>query len=84
MMEYQSLALMYDRVFKEKQIPVNKSDTTWSWLFNTPCRFLKGISVLLKWNSHTLETQAGSTTQNVLKVSVIIEDKPNQLYAQGM
>ena len=38
MMEYQSMALLYDRVLGDRQIPVNKSDTTWSWSFNMICR----------------------------------------------
>ena len=61
-MEYKSMALPYDRVIRDRQIPVNKSDTTWSWSFNTPCKSLKGILVLLKQNSCTYETRAGFTT----------------------
>ena len=34
-MEYESMALQYDRVLRDRQIPVNKLDTTWSWSFNT-------------------------------------------------
>ena len=41
---------------------MNKSDTTWNLSFNMPCKFLKGILVLLKWNSCTHETRASSTT----------------------
>ena len=55
MMEYQSMALPYDRVFRDRQIPVNKSDTTWSWPFNMTCRSLKGILVLFKQNGCTHE-----------------------------
>ena len=46
--EYQSMALLYDRVLRHKQIPVNKSDTTWNWSSNTPCKSLKGLLVLLE------------------------------------
>ena len=35
--EYQSMAVLYDRVLRQKQIIVNKKDTTWNWSFNTPC-----------------------------------------------
>ena len=35
--EYQNMALKYDRILRYKQIPVNKSDTTWNWSLNTPC-----------------------------------------------
>ena len=48
MMEYQSMVLLYNRVIKNRQIPVNKSGTTWSWSFNMPCKSLKGILVLFK------------------------------------
>ena len=37
-MEYQSMALPYNRVLRDRQIPVNKSDKAWSWSFNKPCR----------------------------------------------
>ena len=44
--EHQNMALLYDRVLRHRQIRVNRSDTTWNWSFNTPCKFLKGILVL--------------------------------------
>ena len=47
-LEYRSLALPYDRVLRDRQILVNKSDMTWSWLFNMTCCSLKGIVVLFK------------------------------------
>ena len=47
-MEYQSMALPYDRVLRDRQIPVDKSDMTCSWSSNTTCRSLKGIQVLFK------------------------------------
>ena len=46
--EYQSMALLYDRVLRHRQIKVNKSDTTWNWSFNTPCKSLIGILVLFE------------------------------------
>ena len=30
-MEYQSMALPYDTVLRDRQIPVDKLDTKWSW-----------------------------------------------------
>ena len=59
--EYQHMALLYDRSLRQRQIPVNKSDTMWNWSFNTPCKSLKGILVLFEEESHTHETQASST-----------------------
>ena len=41
--EYQSMALLYDRILRHRQISVNKSDTMWNWSLNTPCKSLKGI-----------------------------------------
>ena len=85
--EYQHMALLYDRILRHKKIIVNKSDTVWNWAFNTPCKSLKGIYNLL-----VLFEEEGSYTQDtskfynpkIQKVSVIVEGKPNQLYAQGM
>ena len=44
--EYQSMALLYDRILRHRQISMSKSDTMWNWSFNTPCKPLKGILVL--------------------------------------
>ena len=46
--EYDKMALLYDRVLRHRQIQVNKSDTTWNWSFNTPCKSLTGILVLFE------------------------------------
>ena len=46
--EYQSVVLLYDRILRHKQIPVNKSDTMWNWSFNMPCKSLRGILVLFE------------------------------------
>ena len=46
--EYQSMALLYDRILRHRQISVNKSDTMQNWSFNTPCKSLKGILVLFE------------------------------------
>ena len=46
--EYQSMALLYDRILRHKKIIVNKSDTVWNWAFNTPCKSLNGILVLFE------------------------------------
>ena len=40
------MVLLYDRILRHEQILVNKSDTTWNWSFNMPCKSLKGILVL--------------------------------------
>ena len=46
--EYQSMVLLYDRILRHRQVPVNKKDTMWNWTFNTPCKSLKGILVLFE------------------------------------
>ena len=46
--QYQSMALLYDRILRHRKIIVNKSDTVWNWAFNTPCKSLKGIRVLFE------------------------------------
>ena len=65
--EYQHMALLYDRILRHGQIPVNKSDTMWNWSFNTPCKSLKGILVLFEEESHTHETEASSTIKKYKK-----------------
>ena len=63
---------------------MNKSDTTWNWSFNTPCQSLKGILVLFEAEKSYEQDTSKFYNPKILKVSVIIEGKPNQLYTQGM
>ena len=79
--EYQHMALLYDRILRYRQISVNKSDAMWNWSFNTPCKSLKGILVLFEEEKSYIRDM--SKFYNPKKVSVTIEGKPNQLYAQG-
>ena len=80
--KYQHMALLYDRILRK--IIVSKSDTVWNCAFNMPCKSLKGILVLFE--EERLYTQDMSKFYNpkIQKVSVIVEGKPNQLYAHGM
>ena len=82
--EYQNMALLYDGVFRHRQIKVNKSDTTWNWSFNMPCKSLKGILVLFEEEKPYERNMSKFYNPKIQKVSVIVEGKPNQLYAQGM
>ena len=82
--EYQSMALLYDRILRHRQISVNKSDTTWNWSFNTPCKSLKGILVLFEEERPYVRDTSKFYNPKIQKVSVIVEGKPNQLYSQGM
>ena len=83
-MEYQNMALLYDRVLRHRQIRVNKSDSVWNWSFNTPCRSLRGILVLFEEEASFKRDTSKFYNPKIEKVSVIIEGKPNQLFAQGL
>ena len=82
--EYQHKALLYDRILRYRKIIVNKSDTVWNWAFNTPCKSLKGILVLFEEEQSYTRDMSKFYNPKIQKVSVIVEGKPNQLYAQGM
>ena len=78
------MALLYDRPLRHRQIPVNKSDTMWNWSFSMPCKSLKGILVLFEEEKSYVRDTSKFYNPKIQKVSVTIEGKPNQLYAQGM
>ena len=84
MSEYQHMALLYDRILRHRKIIVNKSDTVWNWAFNMPCKSLKGILVLFEEEKTNTCDTSKFYNPKIQKVSVIVEGKPNQLYAQGM
>ena len=82
--EYQHMVLLYDRILRHRKNIVNKSDTVWNWAFNTPCKSLKGILVLFEEEKQFARDTSKYYNPKIQKVSVIVEGKPNQLYAQGM
>ena len=82
--EYQSMASLYNRVLRHRQIKVNKLNTTWNWSSNTPCKSLKGILVLFEEEKPYARDTSKFCNPKIQKVSVIVEGKPNQLYTQGM
>ena len=82
--EYQHMALLYDRILRYRQLTVNKSDTMWNWSFDMPCKSLKGILVLFEEEKSYTRDTSKFYNPSIQKVSVAIESKPNQLYAQGM
>ena len=82
--EYQNMALLYDRILRHRRAKVNKLDTTWNWSFNMPYKSLKGILVLFEEEKPYARDTGKFYNPKIQKVSVIIEGKPNQLYAQGM
>ena len=81
---YDEMALYYDRILRHRKIIVNKSDTIWNWTFNMPCKSLKGILVLFEEERPFIRDTSKFYNPKIQKVSVIVEGKPNQLYAQGM
>ena len=78
------MALLYDGVLRHKLDKANKSDTTWNWPFNTPCKSMKGILVLFEEEKPYEQDTSKFYNPKIQKVSVIVEGKPNQLYTQGM
>ena len=82
--EYQHMALLYDRILRHRKIIVSKLDTVWNWAFNIPCKSLKGILVLFEEEQSYTRDMSKFYNPKIQKVSVIVEGKPNQLYAQGM
>ena len=62
--EYQNMALLYDRVLRHRQIKVNRSDTTWNWSFNTPCKSLKGILALFEDGARAIQTRQEQVLQS--------------------
>ena len=82
--KYQSMVLLYDRILRHRHIPVNKKDTMWNRTFNMPCKSLKGILVLFEEGKPFTRDTNKFYNPKIQKVSVIVEGKPNQLYAQGM
>ena len=56
----------------------------WNWAFNTPCKSLKGILVLFEEEKTFAREMSKFYNPKIQKVSIIVEDKPNQLYAKRM
>ena len=82
--EYQHMVLLYDRILRHGKIVVNKSDTVRNCAFNTPSKSLKGILVMFEEEKPYTRDTSKFYNPKIQKVSVIVEGKPNQLYAQGM
>ena len=82
--EYEHMALLYDRILRHRKIIVNKKDTVWNWAVNTPCKSLKGILVLFEEEGSYTRDTSKFYNPKIQKVSVIVEGKPSQLFAQGM
>ena len=44
--EYMKSSILYDRIFRARIIPINKSDTSFSVDINSPSKSLKGVSLI--------------------------------------
>ena len=73
--EYQSMALLYDRILRHKKFIVNKSDTVWK--FNMPCKSLKGILVLFEEEQSYTRDTSKFYNLKIQKVSVIVASQIN-------
>ena len=82
--EHDEMALLYDKILRHRQIPVNKSDMTWNWSFDTPYKSLKGILVLFEEEKPYTRDTGKFYNPKIQEVSVIVEGKTNQLYTQEM
>ena len=78
------MVLLYNRILRHRQIPVNEKDMMWNWSFNMPCSSLKDIMVLFEEEKSYTRDTSKFYNPKIQKVSVTIEGKPNQLYSQGM
>ena len=85
--EYMKSSILYDRIFRARIIPLNKSDTSFSVDINSPSKSLKGV--LLIFTQERSATKFARDTEGfynpkITKVEVTVEGVPNELYAQNM
>ena len=85
--EYMKSSILYDRILRERIIPLNKSDTSFSVDINSPSKSLKGV--LLIYTQERSATKFGRDTEEfynpkITKVEMTIEGSSNELYAQNM
>ena len=78
------MVLFFDRVIRHGLVKVNKSNRMWNWSFNLPCKSLKGILVLFEEEKPYIRDMSKFYNPKIQRVSVIVEGKLNQLYAQEM
>ena len=83
---YDSKAVIYyDRILRHRREVKNKADTVWNFNLNTPARSFKGILMLFQIPNEPFERKSEEYYNPLIKhVSLIIEGKPNQLYASGL
>ena len=85
--EYMKSSILYNRILRAHNIPLNKSDTSFSVDINSPSKSLKGVLLIFtKESSATKFPQDTEEFYNpkITKGEVTMEGVPNELYAQNM
>ena len=85
--EYMKSSILYDRILRDRIIPLNKSDTSFSVDINSPSKSLKGVSLI--FTQERSATKFARDTEEfynpkITKVEITVEGVPNELYAQNM
>ena len=85
--EYMKSSILYDRILRARIIQLDKSNTSFSVDINSPSKSLKGV--LLIFTDERSATKFARDTKEfynpkIMKVAVIMEWVPNELYAQNM
>ena len=76
------MVLLYDRILRHKQIPVNKKDKMWNWSFNMPCKSLKGILVLFEEEKSYVTDTSKFYNPKIQNVSVTVEGNKKRSHTQ--
>ena len=82
--QYDKLAIYYDRIVRYRQFNKDLLDAFWTLNINSPARSFKGVLLLFVKESNYNRDSENFINPNISKVSVVIEGKPNQLFANGM
>ena len=82
--QYDKLAIYYDRIIRYRQFNKDTKETLWTINMNSPARSFKGVLMLFVNQKNYARDSEEFMNPNITKVSVVIEGKPNQLFANGM
>ena len=81
---YMKTTVLYDRILRHRHITLDNTATIWNLNFNTPARSMKGILLLFEKEADWARDTENFINPKINNVEIIVEGKPNQLYAQGM
>lgn len=82
--QYDKLAIYYDRIVRYRQYEKDKTEALWNLNMNTPARSFKGVLLLFTKNNDFERDTEKFINPHINKVTVVIEGKPNQIFANGM